>query len=129
MKKPPPFAVLIAAVAVAAFFFRLPGLGQRPMHTDEAVQAVKSGDLLEGRGWRYDPREYHGPTLPYISLPFLWIAAGTDFAATSEQTFRVIPVLFGVGLVLLTCLAADGTGTRAAVVAAALCAVSPAMVY
>ena len=38
---------LILAAAGGALAFRLPRLGQRPMHTDEAVQAAKFGDLFD----------------------------------------------------------------------------------
>ena len=129
MKKPAAFSVIAFGLVVGALAFRLPGLPTRPMHVDEAVQAIKAGELLETNTYRYDPHEYHGPTLPYITLPFLWLTAGTDFAATSEFSFRLVPALFGVGLVLLTLLLADGLGRAAVLYAGALCAISPAMVF
>jgi len=43
--------------------------------------------------------------------------------------FRVVPVLFGVGLILLTAVLSDGLGRPATLIAALLTAVSPAMVY
>ncbi|MDX9975728.1 MAG: hypothetical protein RBU21_22295, partial [FCB group bacterium] len=41
------FAVLLLGVALGALWFRLPQLDLRPMHGDEANQAVKTGLLLE----------------------------------------------------------------------------------
>ena len=55
-----------------ALALRLPGLAKRPMHGDEAVNAVKIGED-EGKGYRYDPHEYHGPTLNYFSLIPAWL--------------------------------------------------------
>ena len=50
---------------------RLPELARKPMHTDEAVQAAKAGALFDSGGYRYDPREFHGPTLYYFTQPVL----------------------------------------------------------
>jgi len=120
-------AVLLAAALALAF--RLPELGRRPMHCDEAVHAVKMGDLLESGTYAYDPADFHGPTIYYAALPFAWFGGAKALPETSEFTFRIMPVLFGVGLVLLLLAAADGLGAWAAGLAAALTAVSPAMVY
>ena len=64
--------ILLAVVLLAAAL-RLPGLASRPMHADEAVHADKLGTLLEGGGYAYDPSEYHGPTLYYLTLPSAWL--------------------------------------------------------
>ena len=58
---------LFLALAVLAGALRLPALAARPMHADEAVHADKLGTLLEGGGYAYDPAEYHGPTLYYLT--------------------------------------------------------------
>jgi uncharacterized protein (TIGR03663 family) len=129
MKRRVVFGLTIAAVVVAAAGLRLWDLGRRPMHTDEAVQAEKARLLVEENGWRYDPHEYHGPTLPYASAPFLFAGAGGRIENASEVTLRLVPALFGVGLVLLTLVMAGGLGRPGAIVAAALAAVSPAMVF
>ena len=56
----PIFIFLILIIATAAAAVGLPGLAERPMHGDEAVNAVKLGETIEGRGYEYDPHEYHG---------------------------------------------------------------------
>jgi len=99
------------------------------MHHDEAVQAVKTGVLFETGEYRYDPRDCHGPSLYYLTLPFLWLSGAQDFAQSNELIFRMVPVLFGVGLILLVLLVLDGLGWGACVWAALLTAVSPAMVF
>ncbi len=116
-------------MAVGALAFRLPRLDQRPMHTDEAVNTVKAGILLETGRYTYDPNEYHGPTPYYFALPFIWLRGAKTLAETTETMFRIVPVLFGVGLVLLLLGMSDGLGRPAAMCAAVLTAVSPAMVF
>ncbi len=121
--------VLILAAIIAAIALRLPLLEQRPMHGDEAVHAVKFGDLLEKGLYTYEPNEYHGPTLNYFTLIPAWLSRTYEFKDLSEFTLRIVPVFFGVCLVLLLLLLADGLGRTAAVCAAVLTAVSPAMVF
>ncbi len=121
--------VLILAATVVAVALRLPRLALRPMHGDEAVHADKFGDLLEGRGYTYNPREYHGPTLNYLTLIPARLCSAATYTAVTEFTVRIVPVFFGVLLVLLMLLMVDGVGRHAAVFAAVLTAISPAMVF
>jgi uncharacterized protein (TIGR03663 family) len=117
------------AIAAGGLAFRLPRLDKRPMHCDEANQATKAGLLLESGVYRYDPQEHHGPSLYWLTVPALGLSSARDFAHTSEPTYRLVPVIFGAGLVLLLLLLGDALGRPAAVVAAVLTAISPAMVF
>ncbi|MGD0091772.1 MAG: flippase activity-associated protein Agl23, partial [Planctomycetota bacterium] len=125
------YACALLAVTAGALAFRLPGLEKRPMHVDEAVQAVKFGTLYETGVYRYDPNEFHGPTLNYATLLPAWLGAARDrtFAATSEFTYRIVPVLFGAGTVLLLFLLCDGLGWPATILAGVFTALSPALVF
>jgi uncharacterized protein (TIGR03663 family) len=129
MKRPWLLVVLILLITAAAVATRLPKLGQRPMHTDEAVHAVKCDELWETGRYRYDLHEFHGPTLYYCTLPSLWLSGAKNFADTTEATYRIVPVVFGVGLILLLLLIGDGLGWPAAACAAVLTAISPAMMF
>lgn len=120
-------AVLLAIVGALAL--RLPQLDARPLHNDEAVNAVKVTELWQHGRYAYDPDEYHGPTLHYLSLPFLWLSAPKDSDQLTDATLRLVTVAFGAGLILLLLLFADGLGPTAIVWAAVLTAVSPAMVF
>ena len=120
--------VLILAATIGAVVLRLPRLQQRPMHGDEAIHAFKLGQLLE-QGYRYDPNEYHGPTLNYLTLIPAWLSNAQKFADLGEITLRIVPVFFGVLIVLLLLLMLDGLGRAGSICAAVLTAVSPAMVY
>ena len=44
------FIALILLIAAVATAFRLSELSARPMHGDEAVNAFKLGETIEGRG-------------------------------------------------------------------------------
>jgi uncharacterized protein (TIGR03663 family) len=121
--------VLILAATIVALALRLPRLQQRPMHGDEAVHAIKFEQLLEEGVYKYDPEEYHGPTLNYLTLIPAWLSGAKSLAQVTEFTLRIVPVFFGVCLVLLLLLVIDGLGTAAAAYAALLTTISAAMVF
>ncbi len=120
-------ALLFAATLAAAL--RLPELERRPMHSDEAVQAAKTGVLFDTHQYTYDPHELHGPTLYYFTLPSLWIAGVKSYAASNEFHYRIVSVVFGIASILLLLLVRDAVGKAAVVCAGVLTAVSPAMVF
>lgn len=128
-----PFALL----ALAALWLRTHDLAARPMHADEANQAVKLGQLLETGGYAFDPRDHHGPTLYYTALPIAWLRGQFTLAALDETTVRLVPALAGTLAVLLLAALAmppalsrpNGLGRWPALAAAAFLAVSPPAVY
>ncbi len=117
----------ILVVALGALAIRAPRLSLRPMHTDEAVHADNYRRLLEG-SYTYDPHEYHGPSLNYFTLIPAWLTSARSYTDLTEVTLRIVPVVFGTILVLLTLLLVDGLGP-AAVLAALFAALSPALVF
>ena len=119
--------VLVAVVV--GLGLRCPSLDRRPMHNDEAVNAIKFGKLWTEGGYKYDPNEHHGPSLYYATLAVARLTTSPDFERLTETKLRLITVAFGVGLILLLPLVADGLGRKATVWAAFLTAVSPAMVF
>ena len=121
-------AGLVLAVVIA-LALRWPQLDERPMHNDEAVNAIKFGTLWETGSYKYDPNEHHGPTLLYFTLAWAKLTGAPDFVHFDETRLRALTVVFGVGLILLLPLATDGLGRNAAICAAVLTAVSPAMVF
>ena len=125
----PIFIALILLIAAAAAAIRLSQLSERPMHGDEAVNAYKLGETIEGRGYEYDPREYHGPTLNYLALIAARLGGVGSYVGLTEFILRVVPVVFGTLLILLLLPLGDGLGRMAAVFAALFMAVSPAMVF
>jgi uncharacterized protein (TIGR03663 family) len=120
--------VFLAAVLLAAAL-RFPGLALRPMHADEAVQGDKFGTLLESGDYAYDPSEYHGPTLNYLTLPSAWLRGERRYVEIDEVTLRAVPAAIGVALVAAHVGAGAFLGWTGAALAALLVAISPAMVF
>jgi uncharacterized protein (TIGR03663 family) len=119
------FAVLIAA----ALALRTHQLARRPMHSDEANQAVKFGELLEHGRYAIDARDHHGPTLYYAALPIAWARGQHTLAAIDEITVRLVPALAGTLAVALLVFIAGPLGRWPALAAGAFLAVSPPAVY
>jgi uncharacterized protein (TIGR03663 family) len=121
-------ATMLAMLALAAAF-RLPRLDQRPMHADEANQAVKAGRLYEKGEYEYDTTDHHGPSLYWLTLPSLWLSGTKDLAHSGEVEYRIVPAIFGIGLIPLVALLVDGLGWQAVIAAALLAAISPALIF
>jgi uncharacterized protein (TIGR03663 family) len=121
--------VLVAIALTAALALRVARLDVRPMHHDEANQAIKFGDLLERGTYRYDRHDHHGPTLYYLTLMSAWLGGRHTLASLDEVTLRRVPVVFGATTILLLPLVSAGIGRTAVAAAAILMALSPAMVF
>lgn len=116
-------------ILMIASLFRFPQLDRRPLHGDEANQAVKTGALYDRGYYEYDPFEHHGPTLYYLELPFLWLSGAKDFADSTIVPYRLLTVIGGIVLIALLWLLRDLIGTGAVLWTALLMAVSHGMVY
>ena len=120
----------VLALASLALLLRWPALDRRPMHNDEAVNAVKFGQLWESGRYRYDPNEHHGPSLYFATLAWCKLTgAPRDLNQLDEARLRLMTVFFGVTLVLLLPLVRDGLGRQGMLWAGLFTAVSPAMVF
>jgi Dolichyl-phosphate-mannose-protein mannosyltransferase len=124
LHKAPIIALLLAACAG-----RFVALDHRPMHADEGVMADKFGVFLATGSYAYDPREYHGPALAYLTWIPARLTGRMDYASLDERTLRVVPAVAGVLLALAPLLLAGLIGRPAALWASAFLAVSPAMVF
>jgi uncharacterized protein (TIGR03663 family) len=120
---------VVAIALTAGLALRGARLAERPMHHDEANQAIKFGDLLEHGDYRYDYRDHHGPSLYYLTLPSAWAGRRWTLASLDEVTLRRVPVVFGAATILLLPFLSIGIGRTATAVAAVLMALSPAMVF
>ncbi len=129
LRKYPPHHVALAAILLVALLLRGCGLDQRPMHADEANQAVKLGNLLETGDYWFDPSDHHGPTLYYFARPVAWLCGKNTLAGLTEFSVRLTPALFGVLVVYLTALLAAPLGRISMLVAAAFVAVAPPTLY
>jgi len=129
MKTTLTISVLIITAAAAGLFLRLPLLHHRPMHTDEAVHAIKFEKLLEDNSYVYDKFEYHGPTLNYFTLIPACLLSQETIKQVDEFTLRVVPVFFGFCVIVLPLMMIKGLDRFTGIVAVFLAAVSPAMVF
>ncbi|MGQ9671904.1 MAG: flippase activity-associated protein Agl23 [Candidatus Aminicenantales bacterium] len=123
------FAWLFLLVFLLGLFFRFYELGLRPMHHDEANQALKFALLLEQGQYRYDPTDHHGPSLYYLSWPLARLLGGKTIASQSEATIRSVPVFFGLGTMILFFLFLPSIGRSAILWSGLGLAISPAAVY
>jgi hypothetical protein len=60
--------VAAALVVLAAVVARFWNLGLAPFHNDEGVNGWFTTTLIRSGTWKYDPANYHGPTLFYAAL-------------------------------------------------------------
>ena len=121
--------ILFAGLALLALAVRLPKLGERPMHTDEAVNGYITGELLAGESYHYDPQDRHGPVLYLFAEPISRLCGAKSFAQLTETELRLTPVIAGSVTVLLFGAAVDIFGFTACFVAALLFAMAPLPVY
>jgi len=115
-------------ILILAGVFRFTYLDLRPMHTDEAVHAIKFGMLLENGEYRYDKNEYHGPVLNYLTLIPAFLSGEKNLDETDEITLRLVPAIIGLFLVLIP-LWLLNRNVWFSFSAALLLAISPAMVF
>ncbi|MCP5063999.1 MAG: hypothetical protein GY936_16275, partial [Ignavibacteriae bacterium] len=90
---------IFVIVIFFALFLRTFQLDNRPLHTDEAVHAVKFGELLEEGSYIYDPIEYHGPTLNYFTLVSTSLFREETLKDINEITIRLVPAIISLLLI------------------------------
>ena len=115
-----PIAIVILLVAAA---LRLPELALNPFHHDEGVNGFFTTNLVREGIYKYDPANYHGPSLYYFAL-----LSEIVFGLTTEA-MRLVPVLFGLLLVGLVFGLRRHLGSLAVLAAGALLATSPGAIY
>jgi uncharacterized protein (TIGR03663 family) len=128
----PPQWIRWAAFLLLALFglvLRLPQLGERPMHTDEAVNAYIIGQLLAGKPFTYDPKDRHGPALAALALPLARMQGAKTFSDLTESELRLTAVLAGTVTILLFGAAVEMFGFVPCLIAALLFACAPLPVY
>jgi len=92
--------------ALGALALRLFDLGARPVHTDEAVNAVIVGNLLGGATYRYDPHDHHGPSFFYLTAGLCRLLGDRSLAGMAAWQLRAGAALAGAATVPLAALLA-----------------------
>jgi uncharacterized protein (TIGR03663 family) len=116
-------------VLLLAYSLRVPELAERPMHHDEANQAYRFGQLLEEGTYIYDADDHHGPSLYFFTLPIAWFNGEHTFDDTTEVTYRLLPVIFSLLLIVFMPLLQKELGRSGVLAGAVLTAISPAFAY
>jgi len=111
---------LITAVGVV---LRFVDLTLKPLHHDEGVNGWFLTTLYRDGVYHYDPANYHGPTLYYISLAFAKIFG------LETTSIRASVAIWGALMVVLTFFLRRYLGTVGSLFAALFLAISPGMVY
>jgi len=110
-------------VTLTAIFLRFFRLELKPLHHDEGVNGHFLISLLREGVYQYDPSNYHGPDLYYISLAFVKIFGLNTISIRSSVA------IFGVLTVVLTFFLRRYIGDLGSLSAALFLALSPGMVY
>jgi uncharacterized protein (TIGR03663 family) len=121
-----------AAVVIVAAFIRLYQLTIAPLHHDEAVNGNFLVALyrLGNSAYKYDPANYHGPSLFYFAL-IVTKLNGLLIRQEGLTTYaiKLVPAIFGVATVLLMLRLRRYLGAWGTLGAATLIALSPGAVY
>jgi len=116
-------AIIFVLAVIAALWIRFAQIGVKPFHHDEGVNSYFLLNLARHYDYKYDPTNYHGPTLYYFARLAMLVFGETDLA------LRFTPALFGVLAVLMVWLLRKRLGPIGTPVAAFLMALSPGLVY
>ena len=111
---------VVALAAVA--WLRLAGLGDRPMHHDESLDAWFSWRLATGQGYEYDP-VYHGPLRIILTAGIFKVFGAGDLTA------RLLAAVCGLALLATPLLIRRTLGRAGTVGAMIALALSPSLVY
>ena len=127
----------IASISILCLsaVLRLYNLDLVPLHHDEGVNGNFLLTLVRDGRYHYDPANYHGPTLYYLSAIIPWITKllfGTtarDTYGLTTFTIRLVPAAFGIATIVLVFSLRRRLGTVATLSAGFLLAISPGAVY
>lgn len=112
--------VLITVIATLLRFALLP---LKVLHHDEGVNGWFLTNLFRDGTYKYDPANYHGPTLYYISLGF------AEVFGLNTYSIRASVAVWGVLIVVLAFFLRRYIGKIGSLCAALFLALSPGMVY
>jgi uncharacterized protein (TIGR03663 family) len=116
-------------VMAAGVLLRFDDLASRPFHADEATGAKITAQRMESGGSRFDPRHHHGPLLGALAAPLCRMRGENGWREMSKSTLRLLPAAAGALLVLVPLLGRRRFGDAPMLLAAALLATSPLLVY
>ncbi len=139
MPRVSPLALALAVVFAGLVALRFLWLTERPIHHDESVNFWMLERLLVHGDYRYDPTNYHGPSLYYVQVIVTWVAALLQYGlggfepfsiqGTNEWSLRTGIASAGSLLILAPLLARRWLGSAGAVAAGLLLGASASFLY
>lgn len=112
----------LVITAIAALL-RFVLLELKPLHHDEGVNGFFMTTLFRDGIYKYDPSNYHGPTLYFIALSFAKMFGFTTIS------MRASVGIFGVAMVVMIFFLRNYIGKIGSLTAALFLALSPGMVF
>ena len=116
-------------VIAAAAWLRFHQLDARPFHADEATGARITAEKIEHGGGAFDPEHFHGPVLGDVAAVVCLARGETSWQTMSKETLRLVPAVAGLLVVALPLFWRGRMGDAGALLAGALLACSPLLVY
>jgi len=110
-------------IAALAAFVRFYDLALKPLHHDEGVNGFFLTTLFREGAYKYDPANYHGPTLYYIALAFAKVFG------LETVSVRASVAVFGVLTVILVLYLRKYLGSIGSLAAALFIALSPGLIF
>jgi uncharacterized protein (TIGR03663 family) len=117
------------SVIIAGIFLRFDQLSERPFHADEATGARITASRMESGDYRFDPLHYHGPLLSSLAIPLCEWNGEDVWHDLTKHTLRLVPAIAGSLLLLVPLLWRRHVGDAPMLLASALMATSPLLVY
>ncbi|HEV8593522.1 MAG TPA: glycosyltransferase family 39 protein [Pyrinomonadaceae bacterium] len=118
-----PWLAACSVITAIAAFLRFYDLALKPFHHDEGVNGFFLTTLFRDGVYKYDPANYHGPTLYYIAVAFV------EVFGLKTVPVRASVAIFGVLTVVLTFFLRRYIGTIGSLSAGLFIALSPGMVF
>jgi len=116
-------------VVVLGAWLRFEHLAARPFHADGATGAKITALRLESGDYRFDPTHYHGPLLSALAGPVCRMRGEDGWREMTKESLRLPIAVVGWLLVLVPLLGRRRWGDGPMLLAAALLATSPLLVY
>jgi len=117
------------SVVIAGIFLRFDQLSQRPFHADEATGARITASRMTSGDYKFDPIHYHGPLLSSLAIPLCEWKGEDVWPELTKHTLRLVPAIAGSLLLLVPLLWRKRFGDAPMLLATALLATSPLLVY
>lgn len=116
-------------VIASGFWLRFHHLDARPFHADEATGARITAERIEDGGGEFDPEHFHGPLLGDVAVVVCKSRGETTWRELRKDTLRLVPATAGLLLVMVPLFWRRRLGDAGALLAGALIACSPLLVY